>query len=657
MKAPVRAKKQNKPSFLGFLFFVFGIIGLNCAVTQYLAAQFAYQAALGKPLLLHVYNPFVWILWRFQFYNQAKPIFTTCDMAALIGFLVIIFITILIQGFSNRKTQAHDDLHGTAHWASPKEVRKTGLLPDKSKAGGGVYVGGWQDDKGTIHYLRHNGPEHIAAIAPTRSGKGVGLVIPTLLSWTHSAVIHDMKGELWALTAGWRQQQANNKVLKFDPASLTGGCHFNPLAEVRLTTPYEVADVQNLVTIIVDPDGKGLESHWDKTAHEFLTGVTLHLLYINHNEGKTPATLKDVAMALSNPKSPIDELYKAMLTTIHRVNKNETHEVVASAARAMLDRDTPERTSVLSSAKIYLSIYSDPLVAENTKESHFRIADLMKYEQPVSLYLVVRPADKDRLKPLMRLILNQIIRTLTRDELVFTNGQAEKNYKHRLLLMLDEFPSFGRLEVFQEALAFIAGYGIKAYLIMQDISQLYAAYTQYESILSNCHVRVAYAPNKNDTAEWLSKTTGISTVVVEEISQSGHRFGMVLENVNQSFNSVSRPLLTPDECLTLPSPEKNEMTGEIISAGAMLIFVAGSAPIYGTQILYFIDPTFSQRVSIPAPTQSDILEIKFDEEEKKETEEKLKPASLLPEPLQGAYSFFENMINGLSALKAKVTGD
>jgi type IV secretion system protein VirD4 len=614
MLPPSYALQKKKPSFWGFFFLVLAVTSVNCAITQFLAAQFGYQRALGAPLWDHFYNPFAWNFWQFQHYKQAKPLFDKMDIASLAVYVLIILVAALIQGFSNRRSKTHDGLHGTAHWATGKEVEQTGLLPKKSSAGGGVYVGAWQDASGTINYLRHNGPEHIAAIAPTRSGKGVGLVIPTLLSWPHSAVIHDMKGELWALTAGWRQTEAGNKVLKFDPASVSGSCHFNPLAEVRLTTDYEVADVQNLVTIIVDPDGKGLNSHWDKTAHALLTGVTLHLLYMNHNSGQKPATLKDVAMAFSSPSRPIDALYKEMQSTKH--DKGKPHEVVAAAAQDMIDRPETERGSVLSTAKSYLDLYRDPLVAKNTEDSDFQIHDLMNHEEPVSLYLVVRPADKDRLKPLMRLILNQIVRTLTRDEMKFENGQPVTSYKHRLLLMLDEFPSFGRLEVFQEALAFIAGYGIKAYLIMQDISQLRASYGQDESILSNCHVRVAYAPNKPETAEWLSKMTGTSTVTVEDVSTSGHRFGAVLQNVNHSLQTVSRPLMTPDECGRLPGAVKNEMTGEIISAGAMLIFAAGFAPIYGTQILYFIDPVFQKRASLPAPEKTDRLELPVTEKKK-----------------------------------------
>jgi hypothetical protein len=132
------------------------------------------------------------------------------------------------------------------------------LLPRAGNRGAGVYVGGWRDDRGRLHYLRHNGPERIAAIAPTRSGKGIGLVVPTLLSWPHSLVVNDQKAELWHLSAGWRAQEAGNIVLRFDPGAASGSIGFNPLAEIRLGTPREVGDVQNLVTILVDPDGKGL---------------------------------------------------------------------------------------------------------------------------------------------------------------------------------------------------------------------------------------------------------------------------------------------------------------------------------------------------------------------------------------------------------------
>ncbi len=169
----------------------------------------------------------------------------------------------------------------------------------------GVYVGAWLNPKNRhLHYLRHAGPEHVLCYAPTRSGKGVGLVIPTLLSWKQSAVITDLKGELWALTAGWRQQHANNKVLRFEPAAASGCVGFNPLEEIRIGTEYEVGDAQNLATLIVDPDGKGLQDHWQVTAQTLIAGCIIHLLYKAKQKGEVVPNLSSIDLMLAN-QSPL----------------------------------------------------------------------------------------------------------------------------------------------------------------------------------------------------------------------------------------------------------------------------------------------------------------------------------------------------------------
>jgi type IV secretion system protein VirD4 len=228
----------------------------------------------------------------------------------------------------------------------------------------------------------------------------------------------------------------------------------------------------------------------------------------------------------------------------------------------------------------------------------------MNDEQPVSLYLVVPPSDKDRLRPLIRLMINQVVRGLT-EKMEFKDGRSAAGYKHRLLLMLDEFPSLGKLDVFEESLAFIAGYGLKAYLIIQDISQLWTAYGKEESIFSNCHVRVAYAPNKIETAELLSKMTGTATVVNKNHMMSGKVLGS-LSNVQASIQATQRPLLTADEVMRLPAAAK-DARGNVTEPGDMLIFMAGQTPIYGKQILYFMDPVFSKRAKVAAPETSDVL--------------------------------------------------
>nr|BDV51176.1 C-terminal of TraG [uncultured bacterium] len=439
--------------------------------------------------------------------------------------------------------------------------------------------------------------------APTRSGKGVGLVVPTMLSWPASAVITDLKGELWALTAGWRKKHAKNKVLRFEPASSNGGICWNPLDEIRLGTEFEVGDVQNLAQLIVDPDGKGLDSHWQKTAFALLVGVILHALYKAQADG-TYATLPSVDAMLADPNRDVGELWMEMATYGHVDGQN--HHAIGSAARDMMDRPEEEAGSVLSTAKSYLSLYRDPVVARSVSKSEFRIKDLMHQDDPASLYIVTQPNDKARLRPLVRIMVNMIVRLLA-DKMDFENGRPVAHYKHRLLMMLDEFPSLGKLEILQESLAFVAGYGIKCYLICQDINQLKSRETGYghdETITSNCHVQNAYPPNRVETAEHLSRLTGQTTIVKEQITTSGRRTAAMLGQVSRTFQEVQRPLLTPDECLRMPGPRKSA-TGEIEEAGDMVVYVAGYPAIYGKQPLYFKDPVFQARAAIPAPKVSD----------------------------------------------------
>lgn len=610
----VRAKKPGVGKVIPALSLLSIGVGL-AAATQYFAYDFKYQDVLG-PHVNHIYAPWSILTWASKWYGTYPEAVMRAGsigvLASGVGLLALA-ITKMIQANSSK---ANEYLHGSARWANKKDIQAAGLLQrgrtalevvtSKSPPSHtGVYVGAWLDENGVQHYLRHNGPEHILTYAPTRSGKGVGLVIPTLLSWPASTVVTDLKGELWALTSGWRQKHANNKVLRFEPATSNGGVRWNPLDEIRIGTENEVGDVQNLATLIVDPDGKGLESHWQKTSQALLVGLIMHVLYKSKIEG-TLATLPEVDRILADPDRDLGELWMEMTTYGHVNGKN--HPVVGSSARDMMDRPEEEAGSVLSTAKSYLSLYRDPIVARNVSASEFKVKDLMNHDNPVSLYIVTQPNDKARLRPLVRVLINMIIRLLA-DKMDFENGRPVAHYNHRLLAMLDEFPSLGKLEILQESLAFVAGYGIKCYLICQDINQLKSRETGYgpdETITSNCHVQNAYPPNRVETAEHLSKLTGQTTVVKEQITTSGRRTSALLGQVSRTMQEVQRPLLTPDECLRMPGPVKSA-AGDITQAGDMVVYMAGYPAIYGKQPLYFKDPIFQARASIPAPKASDKL--------------------------------------------------
>jgi type IV secretion system protein VirD4 len=593
------------------------LVGFNLLATQYIAAQFRYQPALGTPLLrmkrAAVYQPFAWCIWGFQNCTSRdsrvrKPLFEG-EMIVLGGcILSMLAFFVAANRRAQRLSENAEDLHGSARLAGPDDIEATGIM----RSQGGVYVGGWYNDSTRrLQYLRHNGPEHVLAFAPTRSGKGVGLVIPTLLAWDESAVIYDIKGENWAKTAGFRASRGQ-LCFKFSPVEDGTSSRFNPLAEVRIFTPRDVSDAQNVADMIIrSGEDSPMERHWEDSAASLTTGMILHACYTAAAENRV-ACLADLSGLFTRPGVEFRETLNEMISYQHDADyrhgwrtpaglKTSTHPVVSEKAQEMLDKESKELSGVLSTAKTALALYSDPLVAHNTAASDFTINDLVNDERPVSLYLVVPPSDKIRLRRLIRLIFTMVVNRLT--ERMAFDGSEQKRNKHRLLFLIDEFPSLNRMEIFADALSYMAGYGLKAYLITQDIRQIVDAYGQNESIVSNCHVRIAFAPNQVETAELLSKMTGTTTVQKASFNFSGSRFSPVMSHVNASVDHIERPLMTPDEVMRLRPPKK-EGSGDseiITEPGDMLIFVSGHFPILGMQMLYFADPELARRSAIAPP--------------------------------------------------------
>ncbi|WP_430426364.1 conjugal transfer protein TraG [Phenylobacterium sp.] len=539
------------------------VLGFVWAATEWTAWRLAFQPELGEPWLRvfgwPVYPPPAFFWWWFAFDAYAPQVFVEGAFVAASGGLVAIAVAIAMSVWRAREAE-NVTTYGSARWATKPEIASAALLgPD------GVVLGRLGRD-----YLRHDGPEHVLCFAPTRSGKGVGLVVPSLLAWAGSAIVHDIKGENWTLTAGWRARFG--RVLRFDPTSADSAA-YNPLLEVR-RGDAEVRDVQNIADILVDPEG-ALErrNHWEKTSHSLLVGTILHVLY-----AETDKTLAGVAAFLSDPRRPIEVTLQAMMATRHLGDR--AHPVVASAARELLNKSENERSGVLSTAMSFLGLYRDPVVAQVTSRCDWRIEDLVGDARPATLYLVIPPSDISRTKPLIRLILNQVGRRLTED-------LAARSRRHRLLLMLDEFPALGRLDFFESALAFMAGYGLKAFLIAQSLNQIEKAYGPNNAILDNCHVRVAFATNDERTAKRVSDSLGTATELRAMKNYAGHRLSPWLGHLMVSRQETARPLLTPGEVMQLP-------------AGDELVLVSGCPPIRASKVRYFEDGRLGERV-LPPP--------------------------------------------------------
>jgi type IV secretion system protein VirD4 len=544
------------------------VVGLWCA-TQWTAAELGFQMRLGAPWMriygYPVYYPWRLLEWWYVYESYAPAIFNRGGAIFASSGLIAALTAVASSVYRARQSKLVTT-YGSAHWASEHDA--TRLLPNNE----GVFLG-----RLGRRYLRHAGPEHVIAFAPTRSGKGVGLVVPTLLTWPHSTVIHDVnKRENWQLTAGWRSRFSY--CLLFDPTDPNSAA-YNPLLEVR-RGPTEVRDVQNIADILVDPEG-ALErrSHWEKTSHSLLVGAILHVLYAEEDK-----TLHGVANFLSSPQRHINQTLWRMMETRHLGDR--PHPVVASAAREVLNKSENEASGVLSTAMSFLGLYRDPTVARVTARCDWRIQDLVDAEHPVSLYLAVPPSDISRTKSLIRLILNQIGRRLT-ETIAFRKGIADRR---QVLFMLDEFPALGRLDFFETALAFMAGYNLRAFLIAQSLNQIEKAYGDDNAILDNCHVRVSFSSNDERTAKRISDALGTATELRAQRNYAGHRLSPWLGHLMVSRQETARPLLTPGEIMQLPATDE-------------IVMVSGHAPIRATKLRYFEDKNFIDRV-LPPPALS-----------------------------------------------------
>jgi type IV secretion system protein VirD4 len=539
------------------------VLAFLWAATEWTSWRLAFQPQLGPPWFLighwPIYQPLAFFIWWFKFDAYAPRIFIEGGSIAASGGIAAMGVAIMLSVWRAKEAQ-NVTTYGSARWADVREVRRAGFLgPD------GVVLGSLGGS-----YLRHDGPEHVLCFAPTRSGKGVGLVIPTLLTWPYSTIVHDIKGENFQLTSGWRARFGS--VLLFDPTNPASAA-YNPLLEIR-KGDNEVRDAQNIADILVDPEG-ALErrNHWEKTSHSLLVGAILHVLYAEADK-----TLAGVANFLSDPSNRIETTLNAMLATPHLGER--VHPVVASAARELLNKSENERSGVLSTTMSFLGLYRDPVVAKVTGRSDWRIRDLVDGAQPISLYLVVPPSDIARTKPLMRLVLNQIGRRLT--ESLDTDRRRQK-----LLLMLDEFAALGRLDFFESQLAFMAGYGIRSFLITQSLNQLERAYGPNHAILDNCHIRIAFSTNDERTAKRVSDALGTATEMRAMKNYAGHRLSPWLGHLMVSRQETSRPLLTPGEVMQL-------------SPNEAIVMVSGVHPVRARKVRYYEDPQFQRRISKPS---------------------------------------------------------
>jgi len=554
--------------------------------TQFIASVFDFQPALGAPLMRFgetlVYSPFAIFDWQDRFGASWPRPFAAAGVILLAGLMAGLGAAALALRAARRPAP-----FGADAWGGARDAEEAGLFAPSGTVLG--KLGG--------EILCFDGPEHQLLTGASRSGKGRGHIVPTLLTWGGSAFVLDVKGELadgdrrygFPGTAGFRETLG--PVLRFAPTR-ESSAHFNPLFEVR-RGPNEVRDVQNIVEIITDPAGDGRHSEfWDLSARQVLTGVILHVIYAEPDERKTLAVVRE---KLRDLKATTE----LMRRTLHRIDPAtglpETHPEVLHAAVSFDAGEERLQAGIKATAESFFGLFADPLVAARTSRSDFRIADLMCAERPVTLYLQPPPSDAARLMPLMRLMLNQMARALMEHQ---ESGPNLEPKRHRLLLCLDEFPQLGKLPFFETMMGTMAGYGIKAYLVCQSLNHITRAYGRDNVILDNCHIVTAFAAADMSTARRLAEMAG--EVWEERPQATRHLPSPVLgpRKGSITYREERRPLLLPGDVRQLKRDEQ-------------LIFVNGSKPLRTRKLRFDTEAVFAARL-LPASRINPSLTLQHD---------------------------------------------
>ena len=476
--------------------------------------------------------------------------------------LLLVIVGLLRKGLPGNSRE----LHGDTRWEKDRALKK------EFRAGfAGLYLG----YTGSRRYLRFGGPEHVACYAPTRSGKGVGLVIPNCLLYEASLVCLDVKKENWAATAGIRKEMGQ-KVFLFDPLA-PDGCtaRYNPLSYVRRGTLDAFDDIQRISQMLF-PHSDGDQAFWTNSARSAFVGATSFLA----ETPELPLTIGEVLRLLSRHDGAP---YLLGMIQARRNAGTPYSAATVSALSDYLSGSTDTVQGIRKTMTASLALWFNPRVDAATAESDFDLRELRNSLH--AIYVGVTPDNIERLRPLLALFFQQLV-----DLTVRILPQHDPKAKHQVLVLLDEFPLLGPMPVLANAFAFVAGYNMRLMLIMQSKAQLRdpALYgpDKAAAMLDNCGVEVVFGTKDLALSKELSERLGYDTV--EGVSRSGPRFWRMFrgKNLNMTESDQRRALLLPQEVMRLRPRDA-------------IVLRPGMYPIKCKRIRHFEDRTFKHLLRKP----------------------------------------------------------
>ncbi|MBL4625732.1 MAG: type IV secretory system conjugative DNA transfer family protein [Flavobacteriales bacterium] len=506
-------------------------------------------------------RPYTLIQYALE-YGENERIQNGLFLSVLVVIGVMAAALASISGF-NKET-----IHGNAKWATRAKINAAGLF-----AATGILIGTYKGK-----YITVPGDTFIMVSAPTRSGKGVGIVVPNLLNFDGSVIVTDIKLENFELTSGFRSKHGQDVYL-FNPAPHDYKTHrYNPLGYIDEDVFHRIDDIQKIANYLI-PTPKTGDPMWSAEARDLFFGVTLYLLDVR----EYPITIGEVLRQLKTERDTAE-----YLTEMMDAYRDDLSSSCISSLSNFINKPPKERSGVKSTLTSALNLWSNPLIDAATSANDFDLRDLRK--RKMTIYLGVTPDNLERLAPIINLFIQQFIDLNTRElpASYDKKGRVTKgnpDYKIQTLLLLDEFPALGRMAILEKAVGYMAGYLLRFVPIIQAPSQLRSIYGAdvAETFIKNHPTRTVFRPETMKEAEEISSELGFKTVKKTSVS-TPRGFGSGAGTKSRSEDK--RQLLLPQEVKELPSTDE-------------LIFHSGIAPIYAQKIVYYEDKVFADRILPP----------------------------------------------------------
>jgi len=508
--------------------------------------------------------------WRYwSAYANSPTHSAMVKTSGAIGFAVplLVFLGLCVLVLFRKKP----NLYGEVRFASTGDLRERNMLKSEDTA----LVVGKKDGK----FIYFNGQQFAMVAAPTRSGKGVGIVIPNLLSYQGSVVVLDIKQENFDLTSGFRARHGQ-AVFRFNPFAEDRRTHrWNPLSYVSSDASFRISDVQSIAAMLYPVHDAMKDPFWANQAQNAFVAFALYAFeqaaYLSSNFGApyAPPTMGSLYRLSSGRQGQEIKAYLTELAAWPHLSSS-----ARTAFATLLGQANETFASIMGTFKEPLNPWLNPVVDAATSADDFDLRDVRK--KRMSIYVVIQPNKLAESRLILNLFFSQLINQNTREL-----PQSNPELKHQCLLLLDEFTSIGRVDIIASAVSFMAGYNLRLMPIIQSMSQLEATYGREtaRTIMTNHALRVIFAPREQQDANEYSEMLGYMGVRKDSVSRSRSR-----ENsYTRSESEERRALMLPQELKAMGDDQQ-------------ILLVEGMAhPVMSTKIRYYKEGAFRDRL-LPA---------------------------------------------------------